>query len=64
MTEAHWRMMGHVLRMATDTPAQLALWFALQGAIEYKGLRDVDNIRQISLRPSELISAKRIEAKS
>ena len=39
VTEARWRMTGHVLRMATDTPAQLAMRFALQGAMEYKGRR-------------------------
>ena len=39
VTEARWRMAGHVLRMATDTPAQLAMRFALQGAMEYKGRR-------------------------
>ena len=30
-------MLGHVVRMPTDTPAQLAMQFALKGATEYKG---------------------------
>ena len=37
--EAHWRMLGHILRMPTDTPAQLAIQFALKEATEYKGRR-------------------------
>ena len=36
-TEARWRLLGHVLCMPTDTPAQLAMQFALKRATEYKG---------------------------
>ena len=37
VTEACWRMLGHVLHVPSDTPAQLAMQFALEGAKEYKG---------------------------
>ena len=37
VTEACWRMLGHVLRMSSNTPAQLAMQFALEGATKYQG---------------------------
>ena len=36
VAEARWKMLGHVLHMQTDTPAQLPMLFALNGASEYK----------------------------
>lgn len=39
VTEACCRMLGHVLHMPTDTPAQLAMQLALKGVTEYKGRR-------------------------
>jgi len=38
-TRARWRVLRHVLHMPSDTPAQLAMQFALKGATEYKGRR-------------------------
>ena len=37
--ERRWRMLGHVLRMPQDTPAQLALHFAVEGSQIQKGGR-------------------------
>ena len=37
--ESRWRMLGHVLRMPPDTPAQQALQFAVVGAQQFKGRR-------------------------
>ena len=31
VAEARWKMLGHVLHLPTDTPAQLAMLFALNG---------------------------------
>ena len=39
VTEAQWRMLGHLLRMPSDTPAQLTLKFAVNDATKYKGRR-------------------------
>lgn len=39
VTDARWRMLGHVLCIPSDTPAQLATPFAFKGATEYKKRR-------------------------
>ena len=39
--DARWKMLGHVLRMNQDAPAQNALLYAVEGAQKYKGRRAV-----------------------
>ena len=39
VTEARWRMLGHILHMPSHTPGQLALKFAVTDATKYKGRR-------------------------
>ena len=37
--EARWRMLGHILRSPENTPAQLALSYAVEGATLHKSRR-------------------------
>lgn len=39
VTEARWNMLGHVLRMDQNAPAQTALRYAVEGAKKYKSRR-------------------------
>ena len=50
-------MLGHVLRMPTDTPAQRALEFAIVGANKYKARKGRHCTNLLSLLRSDLKNA-------
>ena len=52
--EARWRMFGHILRSAENTPAQTALSFALEGASMHKSRRGRHQINLFNVLKGDL----------
>ena len=54
--EFRWRMLGHVLRMPQDTPAQLALHFAVERLQIHKGRHNIAPLPMLMYGKSEILA--------